>query len=413
MTTNVSEAVARPQRVAAGQMTPLLIVTLLALLLGLQPVTTDLYLPTLPGLATQLQSPMERTQLTLSALLFAFGFSQLLLGPAADRFGRRPVLLGGLTTYVLAAIGAALAADIDALIAWRALQGVGLAAAVVCARAMVRDLYAPTEGAQVMSKALSGLGFIALSSPLIGGVIASTLGWRWALCATAVFGALTLGLVVLSMRETARQLNPQALRPGPMLQQWWRIARHPTFVAWALLSCATFAGLFAFLAASSFVFIEVLGVSRLMCGVFIAGASVCYVIGTFWCRRWLLRHGLAGAVRRGAVFTLIGGLSMAALALAGVLSPWAIALPQFVYSFGHGIHQPCSQAAVVGPFPRHAGAASALAGFVLAAGAVLIGAWLGVSMNGTVLPMTLTIGAMSICTALVAWTLVQRHGEAR
>ncbi len=101
---------------------------------------------------------------------------------------------------------------------------------------------------------------------------------------------------------------------------------------------------------------------------------------------------------------------MAALSLAGVIGPWAIALPQFVFSFGHGIHQPCGQAAVVGPFPHHAGAASALAGFLLAGGAVPIGAWLGVAMNGTVYPLTLTVGAMAVATALVAWTLVQRHG---
>jgi DHA1 family bicyclomycin/chloramphenicol resistance-like MFS transporter len=398
---------------AAKPMSPALIVTLLALLLGIQPITTDLYLPALPGLAADLQSPMSSTQLTLSALLFAFGFSQLLLGPTADRFGRRPVLLGGLALYTVSAIGSALAADIGLLVVWRALQGVGMGAAVVCARAMVRDLYQPSEGARVMSKALSGLGVIALASPLLGGLLASAWGWRAALAATAVFGALSLLLVLSSMKETAPQLNPQALRPWPMLQQWWRILRNPSFVAWSLLTGCTFAGLFAFLAASSFVFIEVLGVSRLACGFFIAGCSVCYVIGTFWCRRWLLHHGLAGAVRRGALFTLLGGVSMAGLALAGVIGPWAIALPQFVYSFGHGIHQPCGQAAVVGPFPRHAGAASALAGFILAAGAVAVGAWLGVAMDGTVYPMTLTIGFMSICTALVAWTLVQRHGEPR
>ena len=102
---------------------------------------------------------------------------------------------------------------------------------------------------------------------------------------------------------------------------------------------------------------------------------------------------------------------MAVLAWAGVVSPWAIALPQFAFAFGHGIHQPCGQAAVVGPFPQQAGAASALAGFMLAATAVGVGAWLGVAMDGTVRPMTDTIGAMAAATALVAWTLVQRHGE--
>jgi DHA1 family bicyclomycin/chloramphenicol resistance-like MFS transporter len=408
--TNASEAVGAPARERMGSG---LIVTLLALLLGTQPITTDLYLPALPGLAADLNSPMGSTQLTLSALLFAFGFSQLLLGPAADRFGRRPVLLGGLSVFVLASIGSALAPDIGALVAWRALQGVGMAAAVVCARAMVRDLYQPADGARVMSKALSGLGFIALASPLLGGLLATVLGWRHALAATGVFGAICLATVMWAMPETVPARNPLALRIAPMFVQWGRILRHPTFTAWSLLIACTYGGLFAFLASSSFVFIEVLGTSRMDFGLYVAGCSISYIVGTFWCRRWLLRHGLAGAVKRGAVFTLTGGVSMAALAWAGVISPWAIAVPQFVYSFGHGIHQPCGQAAVVGPFPQHAGAASALAGFILAAAAVAVGAWLGVAMNGTVYPLVLTVGAMSVATALVAWTLVQRHGEAK
>jgi MFS transporter, DHA1 family, multidrug resistance protein len=408
--TNVSEAVGASARERMG---PGLIVTLLALLLGTQPITTDLYLPALPGLAADLKSPMGSTQLTLSALLFAFGFSQLLLGPTADRFGRRPVLLGGLSVFVLASIGSALAPDIVALVAWRALQGMGMAAAVVCARAMVRDLYVPADGARVMSKALSGLGFIALASPLVGGLLATLLGWRHALAATGVFGAICLVTVMWTLPETLRACNPAALRIAPMFAQWGRIVRHPTFVAWALLIACTYGGLFAFLAASPFVFVEVLGSSRMAFGLYIAGCSVSYIVGTFWCRRWLLRHGLAGAVKRGAAFTLAGGAAMAGLAWAGVISPWAIAMPQFIYSFGHGIHQPCGQAAVVGPFPQHAGAASALAGFILAATAVAVGVWLGVAMNGTVYPLVMTVGAMSVATALVAWTLVQRHGEAK
>lgn len=406
--TNASEAVGTP---SGERMSPLLIVMLLALLLGVQPIATDLYLPALPGLAADLNAGVGRAQATLSALIFAFGLSQLLLGPAADRFGRRPVLLGGLLLLVIASAGAALAADIAELVAWRALQGIGVGAAVVCARAMVRDLYVPTDGARVMSKALSGLGLIALASPLLGGLIATLLGWRATLAVSGVFGLGCLLLVALAMPETARTLNPAALRLAPMFTVWWRILRHPTFLSWSLLVSCTYGGLFAFLAASAFVFIDVLGMSRMACGLYIAGMSISYIIGTFWCRRWLLRHGLAGAVRRGAAFTLAGGASMAALAWAGVVSPWAIALPQFAFAFGHGIHQPCGQAAVVGPFPQQAGAASALAGFMLAATAVAVGAWLGVAMDGTVRPLTDTVGAMAAATALVAWTLVQRHGE--
>ncbi len=396
-----------------AQMSPLLIVTLLALLLGVQPITTDLYLPALPGLAAELHAGIGGAQATLSALIFAFGLSQLLLGPAADRFGRRPVLLGGLSLYVAASAGAAFASHIDALVGWRALQGVGVGAAVVCARAMVRDLYQPSEGAGVMSKALSGLGFIALASPLLGGVLATLLGWRAALAATGLFGLGCLLLVALAMPETVRTRNPRALRPGPMLAMWWTILRHRVFIAWSLLIACTYGGLFAFLAGSAFVFIDVLGLSRMACALVLAACSVSYIVGTFWCRRWLLRHGLAGAVKRGAAFSLAGGASMAALAWAGVHSAWALALPQLVFAFGHGIHQPCGQAAVVGPFPQQAGTASALAGFLLAAAAVAVGAWLGVAMDGTVRPLAYTVGVMGLATALVGWTLVQRLGESR
>ena len=406
MSASDSVAAAPRQHLGAG-----ITIVLLALLLGTQPITTDLYLPALPGLAAQLQAPMSHVQATLSALLVAFGVGQLLLGPAADRFGRRPVLLCGLSLMVAASIGCALAVDIDALVAWRTLQGLGMASAVVCARAMVRDLFAPSEGARVMSKALSGLGFIALSSPLLGGVLASVLGWRFALAAIGVFAAVCLALVALRLPETAPQRNPDALRLRPMIAQWARILRHRGFTAWALLVACTYGGLFAFLATSAFVFIDVLGTSRLACGAFIAGSSLSYIAGTFVCRRWLPLHGLTGSVRRGAAFSLAGGVAMVALAWAGVSGPWAIALPQYVFAFGHGIHQPCGQAAVVGPFPQQAGAAAALAGFILAASAALVGAWLGVAMDGTVLPPVHTIGVMAVATALVAWTLVRCHGD--
>jgi DHA1 family bicyclomycin/chloramphenicol resistance-like MFS transporter len=129
------------------------------------------------------------------------------------------------------------------------------------------------------------------------------------------------------------------------------------------------------------------------------------------CRRWIARHGIARTVRRAAAFSLVGGVGMALLSLAGLSSPWAICVPQMVFNFGHGIHQPCGQAGVVGPFPQAAGAASALSGFMSAAAAFLIGLWLGRSIDGTVFPLSLTLGLFSVLTAATAWTLVQRHGD--
>lgn len=388
-----------------------LVVLVLSLLLGLQPVTTDLYLPSLPTLAKELGAPMSGAQLTLSALILAFGLGQLVVGPMSDRFGRRPLLLGGLGLYVVSSAASMAAPSIAALIVARGFQGLGLAAAIVCGRAMVRDLYEPLEGTHVMSKGQSGLGLFALVSPLVGGWLASRWGWRGALATTGCVAAVGLALVALRLPETLAHPNPHALHPTHMAQHWWRIVRHPAFRAWALLLLFTYGGLYTFLAASAFVSIDILGVTREQYGWLLASSSMAYLVGTFACRRALARWGIARSVVLAGVCTSIGGLSMIVLALGGAHSVWSICLPQLLFAFGHGIHQPCGQAGVVAPFPAQAGAASALSGFCLAAGAFVIGLWLGVAMDGTVLPMALTQGALALATAVIAWTLVRRHGD--
>lgn len=390
----------------------LVIAIALALLLGLQPVSTDLYLPALPGIKAELGASMRATQQTMAALLLAFGFGQLVWGPVADRVGRRPVLLGTLAAYLFASLAAAGVDDIHALVTVRAIQGAAMAGAVVVARAMVRDLYPPHEGMRIMSLGLSGLGLIAITSPLLGGWVTAQFGWRANFVAIGAIVLAALLFVALRLPETIRARNTRALQPGPLLAAWSAILRHPTFLSWAGLTAATYAGLFVFLAGSSFVYMQVLGLSAAQYGLALCSSSVSYLIGTFWCRRWLVAHGPRGTVARAAGLTLAGGLTMAALALAGVQSVWAILVPQLAYAFGHGSHQSCGQAGVVGPFPQQAGAASALSGFLLAAVAFGVGQWLGGALDGTTRPLALGVGAASVAVALIGWVAIPRHGDA-
>ncbi|WP_374567042.1 multidrug effflux MFS transporter [Ideonella sp.] len=392
-------------------LTPALAALAIALLLGLQPVTTDLYLPALPLLAAELAAPMAAAQLTMSLVLLAFGIGQLVMGPLSDRFGRKPVLLGGLALHAAASLGATSAPHIDALICFRALQGLGLAASVVCARAMVRDLYEPRQGAHVMTWALTGLGVLALASPLLGGWLTAVSGWRAPLGAVAAIALLTLLFVAWRVPETCPQRDPRALHPGPLARSSAQVLRHPAFRAWAALVSATYGGLFLLLAGSSFVYIGVLGLSPWGYGLAMASASLSYMTATFFCRRLLARRGLAGAVRLGAVFTLAGGLGMAGLALSGSHSLAGVLLAHWLYNFGHGIHQPCGQAGAVGPFPRMAGVASALAGFMLALVAFAVGLWLGQALDGSLRPLGLGLAFFALATTTIAWTLVQRDGE--
>jgi DHA1 family bicyclomycin/chloramphenicol resistance-like MFS transporter len=402
---------------AAGRRAPLshaMAALVLALLLGLQPVTTDLMLPALPALATGLAAPMPAVQLTMSALILAFGLAQLVWGPVADRFGRRPVLLAGLALYTLASIGATLGAGIEQVVGWRVLQGAALAVPVVCARAMVRDLYEPHEGALVMARALSGLGLIAIASPLTAGVLVAAFGWRAALAAMAVVGAASWLFIALRLPETIRRRDPQATQPGPLLAQVRRMLGHPGFRAWALLVCSTYGGVFVFLAGSGVTLIAVLGLSPLAAGLVMSTMSLSYIAGTFVCRRWLPQHGLVGTVLLGSRFTALALLGLLLVAWQEPRSVVLVMLPGWVYMLGHGVHQPCGQAGTAGPFPHAAGLASAVAGCVLALGAFGIGLWLGQALDGlSVRPLALGMAAGAAAALLVAWTLVRRHGNVR
>lgn len=387
------------------------VVLLLTLLLGIQPITTDLYLPALPTLQRDLGASMAATQLTLSALIICFGAAQLILGPLSDRFGRRPVLLAGLCVYTLASVASALAPHIEALVAWRALQGAGMAAAVTCARSIVRDLFAPQEGARMMSKALSGLGVIAMASPVVGGIVVQWLNWHAALLVVALFGAATLAIVAWRYEETVPQRNPRATQWAPLVANWRAVLTHPGFRAWTLLSGFAYGALFFLLAGTSFVYIGLLGTSKVGYGLIMLAQSSAYFAGTFWCRRLLARHGLRGAVGRGALFTLAGGTSMAALALAGVHTVWAVMIPSILFCVGHGVHQPCGQAGAVGPFPEKAGTAASLSGFWMMAVAFMVGLFLGRTSGASLYPMTLGFATLALALCAVAWTLVRWHGE--
>jgi MFS transporter, DHA1 family, multidrug resistance protein len=397
-------------------MSPGLIVLVLSLLLGLQPITTDLYLPALPSITQGFGASLPQAQLTLTALLLAFGLSQLVWGPLSDRIGRRPVLLGGTALYVLAALGSTFSTSMEQLIVWRVLLGIAMGAGVMGARAVVRDLYAPVEGARVMSKGLTGLGVIACASAPVGGLLAEWFGWRVALGALAVFGAGALALLAWRFEETLAQKNPRALQPLTLLPTWGRILRHPTFWAFTLLSATSYAGLFTFLAASSFVFIGVLGLSKTAYGLLMLMMSLSYIVGTFVCRRLLQSLGVRRTVAIAGGCTLLAGSSMGLLALAGVQHPAAIIGPFILFMLGHGVHQPCGQSGAVGPFPQAAGAASAMSGFLMMLTAFFMGGWLGKSLAehpDSVRPLTDGLWFWSVLIALTAWTLVQRHGDTK
>lgn len=394
-------------------MSATLIIVLLSLLLGIQPIATDLYLPALPAIKAEFGAALSQVQLTLSALLLAFGASQLVWGPLSDRFGRRPILLWGIATFTLAGLGCVMSSSMQELIVWRALQGAAMGAVVMCARAIVRDLYTPETGARVMSKALTGLGVLALGSAPLGGLLTDLFSWHAAMMLVVGYGTVALGLVAWKFKETVQFKNPHALQARVLVNTWWHILKHPTFVAFTCVSVGTYGGLFTFLASSSFVFMDVLGLTRWHYSFLLFSMSLTYILGTFFCRWLLVRFGVQKTVAIAALFTLLGGGLMAMNAWLGWQSVLSLMGPFYLYVFAHGIHQPCSQSGAVGPFPKAAGAASALGGFLMMAAAFTTGLWLGAAKDDSVMPMAQSIAFWSVITALAAWVLVQRRGGPR
>jgi DHA1 family bicyclomycin/chloramphenicol resistance-like MFS transporter len=177
-----------------------------------------------------------------------------------------------------------------------------------------------------------------------------------------------------------------------------------------LAASASYAGLFAFLSGSSFVLIRVHGLSATQFALSFSTMVAGYLVGTLICRR-LVNRGLQPVIQAGALLQLGAGVALAAGALTGLHVAAAIVLPMIAFGVSHGLIQAPAQAGAVAPFRHAAGAAAALLGFLMMACAAAIGVWIGMSYNGTVYPLTLTIAACSAVTALVAFTLVRWHGD--
>ena len=378
-------------------------IVLLALLLGSQPVATDLYLPALPAIAAELGSPA----LTLTGLMLAFGFAQLILGPLSDRFGRRPVLLAGCAAYALTSFAGAWVTTLYGLVICRCLQGAAMAALVVCARASVRDLYSPVDGTRILSRGLTGLGLIALASPLVGALVVAHFSWHATFIAIGIFAAAA-GVWVWLFYEESRPATVPSSVNALTANATMAVLKGARFRAWTAMLVATYSTLFCFLLSSGFVYITVFGFSPLACGLVLAGNSVAYIAGTYFCRRLLKRAGPERAVRTSAAFGVIGAALMLAVAFAQGPQPWAMIVGQYLLAYAHGVNQPCGQAGAIGDLPQHAGRAAALSGFIMMVAAFACGQLMAPSLGSSAWPLLISSGLGAGAIAFVAWVAVPR-----
>lgn len=391
-------------------MSPTTILWLIAGCLMLQPLSTDLYLASLPHLAADFGVSPAAVQQTLSLFVIGFGIAQLVSGPLSDRYGRRPVALGGMVVYIGGSLACALATTLPLLVAARFVQAIGCCTAIVVARALIRDIYSPTEGAKVIAKASSLLSLAPLFGPVLGGHLQVWFGWRAAFVFHTLFGVALAYFAWRLLQETHHARNPAATRPAVLLAIYRRIAGNGAFWAYTLPGALSYALIFSFISGTAFVLIEVLGIPTAVFGYAFAFGVSGYLAGTLLCRRLLARIGLPRTLAVGISISLLSGLLFATLAIAGAHHWSVVLLCQFLAMGAHGINFPCAQAGAVAPFPREAGAAAGLLGFAAMLAALLSGTWVGVSHDGTLMPLALTAAAIGTLLFGSAWTL--RHQRA-
>jgi DHA1 family bicyclomycin/chloramphenicol resistance-like MFS transporter len=374
---------------------------LITAFLMMQPLSTDLYLASLPSLASGFNVPASTVQLTLSLFVIGFGGAQLIVGPLSDRYGRRPVLLSGLFLYVIATVLCGLAPSIEILIAGRFLQALGCCSAVMIARAIVRDAYDPEQSVRVIAKASTWLSLAPIFGPILGSWLQVTFGWRAAFTALGIFSACVMAMTFFRLPETNMHKNPQATALRGLLANYRLVLGSREFWRYALPGALSYGSIFSFISGSSFVLIEVLNVPTAWFGFCFAFGVTGYLTGTIACRRVLSRLGTMRTFYLGTGLSLAAGVLFLAAVVAGV-AHWALVLFAMFLTMGaHGINFPIAQSGSVSPFPRQAGTAAGLMGALYMTVAFGVGTIVGMTHNGTLYPLAMiacTLGALIFCS---------------
>jgi DHA1 family bicyclomycin/chloramphenicol resistance-like MFS transporter len=389
---------------------------LLGVIISLQLFGISITLPVLPSITAAFNASAEATQLTISAFLAGIALSQMVYGSLSDRFGRKPVLMGGLALYALAGLGCALAPGVEFLIALRVLQGAGAAASVVITRAIVRDLFEGRRGVQMLSRLGAMTSVVPMLAPLFGGLLLPYVGWRGIFAVLANSSATAMLVAYLLLGESIRERNPSATNLRQLAVNSWRFVTTPGCFAFVMMISFANGATTGYSATSSFVLMTVYGVSASTYGVLLMITGVAMFIGSasaeFIARRWNIRQMLGGIT----VLGLVSGLGMLVCTQiavhTGVRGTAAIALivvPMVFYGLTLGAVYSGATTAALHPVPDIAGVASAVMGSAHMLGASFF-VWLGGRLfDGTSTTLGYGIALGGAGSFLAYWMFARRH----
>ncbi len=398
--------------IAASRQSRLELLLILGAMTAFAPLAIDMYLPALPTLATAFSTDTGAVQRTLASFFLGFALGQAFYGPLADRFGRKRPLYAGLLLFILASAACALAPDIEALIGLRFLQAVGACAGAVVARAMVRDLFAPQETARIFSLLMLIMGVAPILAPLIGGYVLLAFGWSAIFWVLTGLGIACLAAVLLRLPETHDAATARPLALGDIFLRYSGLLRDRHFLGCCLATALSSGGMFAYIAGSPFVFIELLGVAPEHFGWIFGTNAFGLILVSQVNGRVVHRYGADRILRAANVVQAVAGLALLVAAAAGIGGFWGLAVPLFIFVTCVGVIAPNATALAMAPQGAQAGMASALLGTIQFGIAAAAAAAVGAIHDDTARPMAGVIALCGILGLLLHRWLVPRASAA-
>lgn len=386
------------------------IAIILGLLSAIGPFAIDMYLPALPQISQFFTVGVAEVQFSLTVFLIAQSVSQLFYGPLSDKFGRKPPLFIGMGIFFLATLGCIFASSLDELIVYRFLQGIGAAAGVVIARAIVRDMYTGVMATKLMSLLMLVFGISPILAPLVGSTILTFTDWRGIFVLVAICAGLGLLLIQFGLRESQSLEERQHTRSqGSSVKAYLTLLKDNHYMGLVFAGSFALANFFIYLANSPFVLIEHYGLNETQYGLAFGLNAMCFFFAAQFNGRLCARYGIESVIRAGKWIGAIAMCCMSSLYLIGFDSLYLFMGCYLIASAGVGLVIPTTSILAMENHGRIAGTASALLGTMqIAIGPIFI-AVLSPLMDKTPLPMVLGMTSCSLIALLfVTFTLSKK-----
>lgn len=385
------------------------LIILLAMVSALGPAAMQILLPAIPVLKDSFQVSTAVAQLTLSLSMAAIAVATLAYGPLSDRYGRKPVLIGGTVVTIIGSIMCIVAPDINTLIIGRIVQAAGGAVGVVVARAIVRDVYDARESASVIATLVMVMVVLPMLSPAIGGELMVRLDWHAIFYLVAIISVVLILWMIYSLPETLAEPQPFT-GLGDMLLTYASLLRQREFCGYGFCLAFVSVVFFSFISAAPEIMVSVLERPPNEYGYYFIIIPLGFMAGNYVTRHFGSRVGIQRMIDHGTRISIAGVVLAIVLALLGFDHPTALFLPVALAIFGNGITLPNAQAGAINAAPKLAGSASGLTGFMQMGFSALAAQLVAQLFNGTVYPM-LVLMLLAAVFSLLSLRILPAHGQ--